>query len=292
MRFSITSPGGLRMTFRQWKFALAPVTIAAGGLLLVSNASASLMGTLLTGSSGTVTVSLNAAIFNNDPAATGGGNSDVSSGTSLTFAGCASGVLGSPGCLSTQEGVTVNNADLTLTAPSAANANTFLTFAAHPNLVYSINWPPGPGSANTNCATANSNGLSCSVFAGSPIVLTYDNGNTFVGLGVTGRASDAGVGGLASGSTYSGGFSEFFTTQIMVGGVLVSPTPNNIQLFFCPTGVCQPADFSSGRSISSSQSGTFTATPVPEPSPVWLGSVGILMLLAGRQLRKVYRTRS
>jgi hypothetical protein len=280
------------MTFRQWKFALAPVTVAAGSLLLVSNASASLMGTLLTGSSGTVTVSLSNAVFNPDPAAIGGGNSDVSNGTNVKFAGCASGVLGSPGCLSTQEGVTVNNSDLTLSAPSVANADTFLTFAAHANLVFSINWPPGPGAANTNCATANSNGLSCSVFSGSPIVLTYDNGNTFVGLGVTGTASDAGVGGLATGSAYSGGFSEFFTTPILVGGVMVSPTPNNVQLFFCPTGVCQPADFSSGRSITSSQSGTFTATPVPEPSPLWLGSLGILMLLAGRQFRKVSRTRS
>src|SRR5260370_2032627 len=158
------------MTLWYWRLALAPVAIVAGGLLLVSDASASVMGTLLTGSSGTVTVSLNSAGFNSDHAATGGGNSDVSNGTVLSFTGC-SGVLGSPGCLSTQEGVTVNNADLTLTAPSAANANTFLTFAAHPNLLYSINWPPCPGSPITNCATPNPNGLSCPVFAGAPIVL-------------------------------------------------------------------------------------------------------------------------
>lgn len=283
------------MTFRHWRLVLAPVALAAGGLLLVSNASASVMGTLLTGSSGTVTVSLNSAVFNADPAATGGGNSDVSNGTVLSFAGC-SGVINSPGCLTSlpgnQEGVTVNNADLTLTVPSAANANTFLTFAAHPSLVYSINWPPGPGSPNTDCSTANANGLSCSVFANSPIVLTYDNGNTFVGLGVTGRASDTGVAGLATGSTYTGGFSEFFTTPIMVGGSLVAPTPRNIQLFFCPTGVCQPTDFMSGRSITSSQSGTFTATPIPEPSAILLSSMGILMLAVGRLLRKVSKTRA
>jgi hypothetical protein len=285
------------MKFRYWRLVLAPVAIAAGGLLLVSDASASVMGTLLTGSSGTVTVSLNSAVFNSDPAATGGGNSDVSNGTVLSFAGC-SGVINSAGCLTStttnREGVTVNNADLTLTTPSPADANTFLTFAAHPNLVYSINFPPGPGSPNTNCALANANGLSCSVFAGSPIVLTFDNGNTFVGLGVTGRASDTGVAGLATGSTYTGGFSEFFTTPIMVGGVLVAPTPDNIQHFFCPTGVCQTGDFLSGRSITSSQSGTFTATPVsgvPEPSAVLLSSMGILMLLVGRMLRKGSRTR-
>jgi hypothetical protein len=287
-RFSNTSLKRFQMTFGNLRMYLASVAVLTGGLLLVSNASASIMGTVLTGSTGNVTVSLSSVIFNVDPAAVGGGNSDVASGTSVTFAGCASGVLGSAGCLSAQEGVTVNNNDLTLTAPTAANANTFLTFAAHPNLVYSMVWPPGPGDANTNCATANSNGLSCSVFSGSPIILTYANGDTFVGLGVHGNASDAGVGGLATASTYTGGFSEFFTSLLPNGA---APTPQNIQLYFCPTGVCQPADFTSGRSITSSQSGTFTASNVPEPSPLILSSIGILLLLAGARIRKSHRTR-
>jgi len=277
------------MTLGNLRMYLAPVAVLTGGLLLVSNASASLMGTVLTGSTGNVTVSLSSVIFNPDPAAVGGGNSDVANGTGVTFAGCASGVLGSPGCLSAGEGVTVNNNDLTLTAPSAANANTFLTFAAHPNLVFSMVWPPGPGSANTNCATANSNGLSCSVFAGSPIILTYANGNTFVGLGVHGNASDAGVGGLATASTYTGGFSEFFTQTLPNGN---APTPQNIQLYFCPSGTCVAADFTSGKNITSSQSGTFTATNVPEPSPVVLSSIGILLLLAGARIRKSHGTQA
>ena len=266
------------------KWSKFGVGLGIGSLLLVSNASATVIGTLLTGSSGTVTASLSNLVFNTDPAAIGGGNSDVSNGTSVTFSGCASGVLGAPGCLSTQEGITVNNADLSLSAPSAANANTFLTFAAHPNLVFSMNWPPGPGSANTNCATANANGLSCSVFAGAPAVLTYDNGNTFIGLAVNGKASDSGVSGLASGSSYTGGFSEFFTNKIMVGGVLVNPTPENIQLYFCPSGTCTAADFASGKTITSSQSGTFTATPsstIPEPSTNTMSLLGGLLLVAG-----------
>jgi len=265
---------------------LAPVAVLAGGLLLTSTASANVMNTLNTGSSGTVTVSLNSLFFNTDPAAIGGGNSDVAMGTNLTFAGCASGVLGSPGCLSVQEGITINNNDLTLTPPSPADANTFLTFAANPNLVYSINFPPGPGSANTNCATANANGLSCSVFAGSPIVLTFSNGDTSVNIGVTGKASDTGVAGLATASNYNGGFSQFFSTPLPNGN---APTPQNIQLFFCPTGVCQPSDFTSGKSITSSQSGTFHATPlagVPEPSTIALSSLGVLLLMVGSLRRK------
>jgi hypothetical protein len=275
----------MRMCIKAAGIALVSVAILVGGLLWVSDASATVMGTVLTGSSGTVTVSLNSAVFNPDPAAIGGGNSDVSTGTNLSFAGC-SGVLGSPGCLFAQEGVTVNNADLTLTAPSTANANTFLTFASHPNLVYSINWPPGPGSSNTNCATANANGLSCSVFAGSPIILTFNNGDTFVGLSVNGKASDTGVAGLAAGSPYTGGFSEFLTQPLPNG---MPPTPENIQLFFCPSGTCTPTDFSSGRSITSSQSGTFSAVApptVPEPSSIFLSATGIVMWLGRRRFRK------
>ena len=258
--------------------------ISVGNLILVSDASASVINTLLTGSSGTVTASLSSLTFNNDSAAVGGGNSDVAAGSNLAFAGCASGVLGSPGCLVLQEGITVNNNDLTLTAPSAANANTFLTFAAHPNLVFSIVWPPGPGSTNTNCATANSNGLSCSVFAGSPAVLTYLNGDTFIGFGVHGKASDTGVGGLATGSTYSGGFSVFFTDNLPNG---TAPTPQNIQLYFCPTGTCTAGDFSSGKSITSSHSGSFTAlSGVPEPATFSMILLGGLLVSAGSLRRK------
>jgi len=269
------------------KFGVGIATV--GSLLFVSDASATVMNTLLTGSSGTVTASLTNLFFNTDSAAIGGGNSDVAAGTTLAFGGCATGVLGSPGCLGLQEGITVNNNDLTLTAPSAANANTFLTFAAHPNLVFSISWPPGPGSANTNCATANSNGLSCSVFAGSPAILTYANGDTFIGFGVHGKASDTGVGGLATGSDYSGGFSVFFTPTLPNG---TAPTPENIQLYFCPDFVsngnaCSAADFASGRTIMSSQSGTFTAASgVPEPATISMSLLGGLLVAAGSLRRK------
>jgi hypothetical protein len=279
-----------RTRLRNLWLALVPVLVLADGLLFVSDASADVTNTLLSGSTGTATFSLSSFIFNNDPAAMPGGtctttlargcNSDVTTNTTLAFIG---------GPLTVGEGIYVNNNDLTLAAPSGADANQFLTFASHPNLVFSMSWPSGPGSPNTNCATANSNGLSCSVFPNSPEVLTFLNGHTALSFGVVGMASDTGVGGLAGGSTYTGGFSETITA--LPNGA--DPTPLNIQNYFCtgPPSVsgggntCTAADFSSGRSITTSQSGSFTATDtdvVPEPSSILLSALGtITMLLLG-----------
>src|SRR3984893_4633914 len=74
---------------------LGAVAVLVCGLLFVSDASASVTNTLLTGSTGTVTFSLNSMIFNNDPAALPGGtctttlgrgcNSDVTTNTTLSF---------------------------------------------------------------------------------------------------------------------------------------------------------------------------------------------------------------
>src|ERR1700731_2351139 len=183
-----------RTRLRNLWLALIPVLVLAGGLLFVSDASADVTGTVLTGSSGNVTLSLNSVFFNNDSAAIGGGNSDVA------------------------------------------------------------------------------------------------NGDTFMGLGVFGKASDTGVGGLATGSDYQGGFSDFFSSLLPNG---TAPTPQNIQLYFCPGVVCTAADFTSGKSITSSQSGSFTADdsshipPVPEPSSLLLSALGsITLLLVGTGLLK------
>jgi len=276
------------MTFRNLR--LAPVAVLTGGLLLVSNASASVINTLNTGSAGTVTVSLTSVIFNTDPSSNPAGppwNSEVANGTNLAFAGC-SGVLGSAGCLSSTEAIDVNSP---VTNASIGETN-FLTFAAHPNLTFSL-LAVGPGSANTNCATATSNGLSCSVFAGSPIILTFQNGGTSVTLSVSGKASDTGAGGLAGGSNYSGSFTDPLNGTITGStGATFAATPQNIQLFFCPSGTCTPADFASGRSITGSQSGNFFAAAVPEPSSVFLGSLGIVMLLVGARFRRSHGNRA
>jgi len=279
------------MTFRNLRLALAPVAVLAGGLLLVSNASASIIGTLNTGSAGTVTVSLTSVVFNNDPSATPPGppwNSEVANGTNLSFAGCASGVLNSAGCLSATEGI---NVDSPVTAGSIGDTH-FLTFAAHPLLTYSL-LAIGPGVANTDCSIATSNGVSCSVFAGSPIFLTFENGGTSVTFPVSGKASDTGIGGLAGGSNYLGSFIDPLNGTITGStGATFLATPRNIQLFFCPSGTCTAADFASGRSITGSQSGNFFATTVPEPSSVFLGCLGIAMLLVGARFRRSHGTRA
>jgi len=286
------------MTFRNLRLALAPVAVLSGGLLLVSNASASVINTLLTSSTGNITVTLNSLIFNFDSTATGtcalsggaGCNSHVVSGTSLAFVG---------GPLAVAEGIYINNGDLTSSPPT--DLNNFMTFAGHANLVFSLT-QIGPGAPNTNCGLSSFNGSTpCSVFGpgggnpGSPIILSYVNGHTDATLGVAGKASDTGVAGLAGGSNYGGGFSQSFT-DLLPNSML--PTPANIQLYFCPSGTCTAADFAaspangSGKHITTSQAGSFTASPVPEPSSVFLGSLGIVMLLVGARFRKSYSSRA
>src|SRR5438552_3355854 len=101
-----------QMAFHKLPLVWGLAAVLAGGLLFVSNASASVINTLLTGSTGTETISLNSEIFNNDPAAGAictttlgrGCNSDVSTNTTLSFIG---------GPLAVGEGVYVNNNDLT-----------------------------------------------------------------------------------------------------------------------------------------------------------------------------------
>jgi hypothetical protein len=92
------------------------------------------------------------------------------------------------------------------------------------------------------------------------------------------------VAGLAGGSNYVGGFSQTFTDLLPNG---TAPTPLNIQLYFCPSGTCVAADFQSGKSITSSQSGSFTAaTVVPEPTTISLTLLGGLLGALGSLRRK------
>jgi hypothetical protein len=245
------------------------VGLSCAFFMTIPMASASVVGTLLTGSSGTVTATIDSITFSPDSSATGGTNfacpsaecdSDVASGTTLTFANGPA--------LTTREGIDVNSP---ISASSIGEAD-FLTFSNDANLVFSL------GSlftyTNTNCAALTS-GDSCVVFSGSPLLLTCIGGSpstpgcvggeTVVSLTITGTVTD----GSGTPSTYIGGFSQTLSTPLPNG---TAPTPVDIQSYFCPGGVC-----STTASITSSQSGSFTATlgsTTPEPS-------SMVMLLMG-----------
>jgi hypothetical protein len=265
----------------------ATVGLSCGLFLFIQTASAGVVGTLLTGSSGTVTATSLQITFSNDSAALGGSNfacpamsltcdSDVSSGTSLTFAGCT-GVLGSAGCLSGQEGVDVNSP----ISASSIGESSFLTFSNNANLVYSLLGIFTGTASSYDCATLTV-GNSCYIYPGAALQLTLEPGNTTqVTITLFGHASDAGVAGLPTASTYIGGFTEDINSTLPNG---TAPTPGNIQAYFCggSNNVTSVTQCLNGASLTSSQSGSFFATAVPEPSSIAFALLGGVLILAAR----------
>src|ERR1035437_8567865 len=203
------------------------------------SASAGVIGTLFTGSSGLINVTPNSITWNTDPGSISPGtwNGEVANGTNLTFLGCTGG-LGSAGCLFNGEGININHlASLVNGAPFPIDF--FLAFAANPALDFKLT-AVSPGSANLNCFVLNI-GDSCSVVPGSPIILTLLSGNrTAVQMSMLGTATD----GSGQTSNWTGGFSA----------TLPDMTPAQVETFFGanPNG-----------SISASNPGSFFATTVP-----------------------------
>jgi hypothetical protein len=151
--------------------------------------------------------------------------------------------------------------------------------------------------AQTNCSILVPNGGGCSVFAGSPLVLFLNsNGGTSAVLPVTGLAWDGGGPKPLTGlSNFSGNFTTQLSQlpQIVGTGLNGNVTPDDIQKYFgCPdNGTATFASCTGGsKSITSSNSGTFTAViaAVPEPGTVstFIGAGLCLLSLYRRKSRK------
>jgi hypothetical protein len=223
------------MTFS--KNSRVPVLVGAllGGLLLAPHASATVSGTLNNAGGGQdVTVSLSVIDFHPGPVT---GTFVTSGGTNLIS---PSGNVGS--------GVSGTIKDLAaVNQPPITN---FMIFSGS-GIVLDLA-VIGPGSANTNCSGLNI-GDSCSIFPGSPFILTLAGPSTTgVSLSVSGAAHD----GTPPDSHWMGAF----TTQ------LVNMTPAQVQNLFGCAGAATPAACThQGASITSSWSGSFIVIANPPP---------------------------
>jgi hypothetical protein len=246
--------------------ALAIITLFGA----LGSANASIIGSLFTGSAGSVVVTLTSINWQPDASANPfpgpPWNGEIANPTALMFNGCASGVTGTLGCLTIGDGVVINN-NVSLTPSSVLPEDHFLQFANHAALDYTLT-TVFTGSTNLNCSGL-SVGQSCSLFLNSPIILTLGAGNrTSASINLAGTATD-GVGPI---SNWAGGFSATIPNE----------TPAQIQAFFCPGGSCT----NTTGSISGSNSGSFFATTVPEPGTfafIGGGLIGLATLLRRRK---------
>jgi hypothetical protein len=163
---------------------------------------------------------------------------DTGLGTNLTYSG---GTLG--------PGVVGNIEDLVF-APG--NIDDFMTFpAALPALDFVLT-SVGPGSGNTNCHGLALN-ASCSVFAGSPFVLTnLGAGDTSVAFAVGGTVADA---------NGSANWHGLFTVQLTQDAGTIQDTINT-----------------PGGAIQTTHSASFTVAAVPEPATISILGSGLLLI--------------
>ncbi len=201
------------------------------------------------------------AIGSLDVANCSGGGVTVSA-TSITWS--PAGTVSGTGCIDTGLGTSVTYSGGTLGPGVAGNimnltagggsVDSFMTFSG--TTLDFVLTGLGPGSINTACGSLSSAGQSCSVIAGSPFLLTYiSSGVTAVSLSAFGTITDNGITSNWFGS---------FTTQLNM-----------------TAGAIQTTELDGG-SISSTESGQFTVTAVPEPASVSMFALGGLALLGVR----------
>ncbi|MEO8593936.1 MAG: PEP-CTERM sorting domain-containing protein [Candidatus Solibacter sp.] len=214
-----------------------------------------------------MTATLTSILFTTDPSALGvcpgaACNGSVNTGTTLTF-------LGGP--LGTKEGILINNGVAFGTPPPAGATivfDSFLQFAAHPNLKFNL-VSVDPGSTNTDCAGL-AIGFSCSLLVNgtpSPVVLTLIGSDlTLVSISLHGIAVD----GSGTSSSWTGGFSA----------TIPGTVPFDLATFFCGAdAICSPTEVQNSPTLEvPSVSGSFTASSVPEPSTTVLMGAGLILL--------------
>ena len=239
---------------KQRVLQLAFSGLAASLFLLTAQPSfATVSGELVTGGTGTLTISETSLTFTpNDH----GFSTEVGAATTLAFAGC-DGTLGDPGCLVQGQGVDVNEGMAITNLNPIAD---FLTFNGTPSLVYSLT-SYDPGSSNTTCAGL-AVGASCSVFAGSPVILTNWGTFTTASLGVEGNVTDG-----SGTQPWSGSFSATVNHK----------TPAQLQ-----------ATILTGGTIKNAHSGDFTVSmaSTPEPRLISLAVLGAFFLAFVVQRRR------
>lgn len=237
------------MKFPNLRITVVGAAVAAA-MALAPMASATVTGNLNTGS-GCATVTVNATSIlwgsctqGTPPDATA--NFVVGGATTMTYGAGTPVPIGDPGHL-----INLFNALSVAPPPTTLPLDLFMTVDGTP-LDFVLN-TIGPGPSNTNCAGL-SDFQTCAASAGSPFSLQLQpGGQTAVSLAVSGIVYDNP--GHTGGSNWNGSF----TTQL-------NETPSQIQ-----------STINAGGSVTSTHSGSFIATAVPEPSTAFLGLSGLLI---------------